>query len=161
MDGKTYDSDTAGELVSDVAVTPEYFDTLGVPVLEGRGFTAPIGRAHRWSRLSTKQWRAGSGLTPVQWAGPSRWPSARGNIKSLAWSETTKSQRRRTADTISALRRGAAAATYNTILARTRGDAAALLAAMRRELLAMEPGLVFIRHETMEASMATSLLPNG
>jgi hypothetical protein len=50
-------------------------------------------------------------------------------------------------------------ATYNTLLARTRGDATPLLAAMRRELLAMEPGLVFVRHETMDASMATSLLP--
>ncbi len=33
---------------------------------------------------------------------------------------------------------------YNFLLARTSGDAATLLAAMRRELLAMEPGLVIM-----------------
>jgi ABC-type antimicrobial peptide transport system permease subunit len=50
-------------------------------------------------------------------------------------------------------------AEYNAIVARTRGDAAQLLSTMQRELLAIEPGLVFVRHETMEATMATSLLP--
>jgi predicted lysophospholipase L1 biosynthesis ABC-type transport system permease subunit len=50
-------------------------------------------------------------------------------------------------------------ADYNTIIARTRGDAGQLLASMRRELLGMEPGLVFIRQDTMAATMASSLLP--
>jgi putative ABC transport system permease protein len=44
-------------------------------------------------------------------------------------------------------------------VARTRGDAAQLLGAIRRELLAIEPGLVFINSATMETSMAASLLP--
>jgi len=46
-----------------------------------------------------------------------------------------------------------------TIVARGRGDAASLLAAMRRELLALEPNLVFLDNQTMEAQVAATLLP--
>ena len=49
---------------------------------------------------------------------------------------------------------------YRTIVARTRGDAGTLLASMRRALLEMEPGLVFIRSQTMEGSLTTALLPD-
>jgi ABC-type antimicrobial peptide transport system permease subunit len=49
---------------------------------------------------------------------------------------------------------------YNYIVARTEGNAAELLAAMRRELLALEPGLVFVNSATMETSLALSLLPD-
>lgn len=48
---------------------------------------------------------------------------------------------------------------YRNLIARTGGDADALLNDMRRALLAIEPGLVFISSSTMEASLATSLLP--
>ena len=45
------------------------------------------------------------------------------------------------------------------IVARTRGDAGALLAAMRRELLSIEPNVVFLDNETMQAQVETVLLP--
>jgi putative ABC transport system permease protein len=45
------------------------------------------------------------------------------------------------------------------IIARTRGDAGALLAAMRRELLALEPNVLFLDNQTMEAQVAATLLP--
>ena len=48
---------------------------------------------------------------------------------------------------------------YNFLIARTNGDAAGLLAAMRRELLAMEPGLVFVDSGTMDQNMAAALTP--
>ena len=48
---------------------------------------------------------------------------------------------------------------YKFLLARTTGDADALLADMRRELLAMEPGLVFMGSATMEQNMGASLMP--
>jgi hypothetical protein len=51
-------------------------------------------------------------------------------------------------------------ARYNYIVARTEGNAGELLAAMRRELLALEPALVFVNSATMETSLALSLLPN-
>jgi putative ABC transport system permease protein len=48
---------------------------------------------------------------------------------------------------------------YCSILARTRGDASTLLRDMRRELLALEPNIVFIENQTMEAQVATTLFP--
>lgn len=48
---------------------------------------------------------------------------------------------------------------YNYLVARTGGSAGQLLAAMRRELLAMEPGLVFVGNSTMEDNLSMSLMP--
>ncbi len=48
---------------------------------------------------------------------------------------------------------------YNAVIARTRGDAGALLRDMRRELLALEPNLVFVENQTMQGEMATTLFP--
>ena len=50
-------------------------------------------------------------------------------------------------------------AAYKYLLARTGGDAEALLAAIRRELLAIEPSLVFMGNSTMEQNMGVSLMP--
>jgi ABC-type antimicrobial peptide transport system permease subunit len=49
--------------------------------------------------------------------------------------------------------------TGEEIVARTRGDAGQLLSAMRREILALEPNVVFLDNETMDASVETVLLP--
>src|SRR6185436_10230434 len=48
---------------------------------------------------------------------------------------------------------------YRFIMARATGSSDALLAAMRRELLAIEPGLVFMSNSTMEQNLGTSLMP--
>jgi hypothetical protein len=48
---------------------------------------------------------------------------------------------------------------YKFVLARTTGDEEMLLASMRRELLAMEPGLVFMGNATMEQNLGASLMP--
>jgi len=48
---------------------------------------------------------------------------------------------------------------YTTIIARTRGDATVLLSDMRRELLALEPNLVFVENQTMEAEMGATMFP--
>jgi ABC-type antimicrobial peptide transport system permease subunit len=44
-------------------------------------------------------------------------------------------------------------------MARTNGDAGELLSVIRRELLNMEPGLVFLGDSTMEQNLAVSLMP--
>ena len=48
---------------------------------------------------------------------------------------------------------------YEILVARARGDAGPLLAQLRQELLAMEPNLVFLDNQTMEAQIAGTLLP--
>jgi predicted permease len=45
------------------------------------------------------------------------------------------------------------------LLARTSGDPAALLASMRREILALEPNTVFLDSQTMAAQVDAALLP--
>jgi predicted permease len=49
--------------------------------------------------------------------------------------------------------------TGEVLIARTASDARALLGAMRREVLALEPNAVFLDNQTMEAQVAASLLP--
>jgi predicted permease len=48
---------------------------------------------------------------------------------------------------------------YTAIIARTQGDASALLRDMRRELLELEPNLVLIESQTMEAEVDATLFP--
>jgi ABC-type antimicrobial peptide transport system permease subunit len=45
------------------------------------------------------------------------------------------------------------------IIARTRGNAEMLLAAMRRELLALDPNIVLLDNQTMTAQVDTTLMP--
>ena len=48
---------------------------------------------------------------------------------------------------------------YTAIVARTGGDADALLRDMRRELLALNPNVVFIENQTMETEVDATLFP--
>ncbi|HEY2434054.1 MAG TPA: ABC transporter permease [Vicinamibacterales bacterium] len=49
--------------------------------------------------------------------------------------------------------------TGEVLLARTGGDPAALLAAMRREILVLEPNTVFLDSQTMDGQVSAALLP--
>ena len=49
--------------------------------------------------------------------------------------------------------------TGEVLIARTASDSRALLASMRREVLALEPNAVFLDDQTMEAQVAANLLP--
>jgi predicted permease len=48
---------------------------------------------------------------------------------------------------------------YSAVIARTRGDASALLRDMRREIHAIEPTLAFIENQTMEDEVGMTLFP--
>jgi len=54
---------------------------------------------------------------------------------------------------------GQRAFTSEVLIARTATDPEALLTAMRREVLALEPNAVFLDNQTMEAQVAANLLP--
>jgi predicted permease len=160
VDSKTYDSDTGGEVIANVAVTPEYFATLGIPIVDGRGFTdadrsgAPLVAVVN-ETMARRFWPDGSavGRTLRLTFGARQF-----QIVGVSGDHKVHSVGERPTPYL----HFAAAqqpSPYNTIIARTRGDAGRLLASMRRELLGMEPGLVFIRQDTMKATMASSLLP--
>ena len=49
--------------------------------------------------------------------------------------------------------------TGEVVFARTRGDAQQTLAAIRREMLALEPNVVFLDNQTMESQVDATLMP--
>jgi predicted permease len=160
LEGKAYGPDDRGELVANVSVTADYFKTLDVPIVEGRGFTDAD--------------RRGAPLVAVVNETMARrfWPGQRavGRTFKLAFAEgvyevvgVARDHRLFTVNERPAPYLHFAAAQrpspYNYVIARTRGNAAQLLGGLRRELLAVEPGLVFVASNTMESSLEISLLP--
>jgi predicted permease len=161
IDGKQYATDEQGDTIATVAVSSEYFGTLDVPIVEGRGFTDAD--------------REGAPLVAVVNETMARrfWPnqSAVGATFELAFAKGKKYQVVGVAkdhrvfavnERPTPYLHFAAAqqlSRYNYVVARTGGDAGQLLASLRRELLAMEPGLVFIGSNTMESNLELSLLP--
>jgi predicted permease len=149
-------------VVIDVArVAAEYFPTLGVSILQGRNFAAtdtatspgvivvnesmarkywpnqnPLGKRVRTLKYDGKEYEVVgvSADYKVSTVGESSTP----------YIHYAVSQRPDAAE---------------QILARTRGDAGALLNAMRRELTALEPNVLFLDNQTMDAQVAATLLP--
>lgn len=161
IDGKTYESADRGDTVANVAVTPEYFATLDVPIVEGRGLTDADRRGAPFVAVVNE--------TMAKRFWPSE--SAVGKTFELTFGSGQKYQvvgvsrdhrvfavNERPAPYLhfSALQRPSP---YNYVVARTRGDAGQLLGALRRELLTLEPGLVFVSSNTMDATIELSLLP--
>ena len=122
----------------------------------------PTRRNRRASSSSTRRWRGSTGrdqnalgkrirAAHLRRAASSRSSASSANYKvSTVGEETTPylhyaiSQRPGTGE---------------EIVARTHGDAGALLAAMRRELLALEPNVILLDNQTMDAQVAATLLP--
>src|SRR5919201_1564087 len=150
-----------GDTVEVTTVSPEYFKTVGVPILEGRGLTyddrpetqrvAIVNQtfARRfWPGESavgkTFRTRGSEGPT-FQIVGVAR------DHKVMTVGET--------ATPFLHVARTQRPNPYTAVIARTRGDANGLLRDMRRELLALEPNLVFVENQTMSAEVATTLFP--
>ena len=160
IDGKVYGPGELGEIVANVEVSPDYFRTLGIDIVEGRGFNDADRKGAPWVAVVN------------QTAARQFWPDgAVGRTFQLPFSNDqtvqvigvardhrifTVSERPAPYVHFAAAQRPVS---YNFIVAHGNGDAQPLLAALRRELLAMEPGLVFIGSSTMDSSVAMSLLP--
>ena len=59
--------DDKGVVIDVARVSPEYFATLGVPIVQGRNFAPPTRRPRRASPSSTRRWRGSTGRirTPI------------------------------------------------------------------------------------------------
>jgi predicted permease len=160
VDGRTYASDDRGDVVANVAVTPEYFATLDIPIVQGRNFTAgdrdgsPLVAIVN-ETMARRYWPDGSavGRTFKLTFGTAQYQvigiSADHRVHTVNEAPTPYLH-------FAALQRPFR---YNHLVARTSGEASQLLGAMRRELLAMEPNLVFINSATMATSLGASLFP--
>ncbi len=160
IDSRTYAEGQRAETIENVSVSPGYFATLGARLIAGREFDAAdvegapdvvvvndtmarrfwpeeSALGHTVQAVSTKRtYRVVGVLADHKQHGVLEQP--------LAFVYFAAAQR---------------PSRYNFLLARTGGDAGALVAAMRRELLAMEPGLVVMDASTMDEHLAASLLP--
>jgi predicted permease len=160
LDDRSYGPTQRGEILNNVAVSPEYFATLGVRIVQGRN----VGPEDR----------EGSALVAVVNQAMARryWPdqSAVGKTMTVVASGrryeivgvTEDYKVRAISEAPTPYVHFAEAqrpTTYNYMMVRTDGDEDAVLGALRRELLAMEPRLVFINQSTMERTFAATLLP--
>ena len=149
-------------LVLDMArVAPEYFETLGIPILEGRNF------------LTTDTLQAPKVAIVNETMAQKYWPgrSAVGQrFRTREYNGPEYTVVGVTADyKISTI--GEAPTPYihyavsqepnrgEEIVARTSADAGALLTTIRRELTAMEPNIVFLDSQTMDGQVGATLLP--
>ena len=163
VDSKTYSEGQRGEIIENTMISPTYLETIGVPIIEGRSIADTD--------------IAGGPLVVVinQTMARTFWPnqSAVGHTVTVLNGSQTRTYRivgvNRDHKQHGVLERPYPYVyfadsqrpnpTYKFIIARTNGSAEAMLAGMRRELLAMESGLVFMGNSTMEQSMGTSLMP--
>ena len=160
IDGRTYAPGQRGEILNYVSVSGGYFTTLGVRIVSGRDFTtADVEGMPRvaivsetmakryWPNESAvgKRLTMSASKTPLEIVGVSADYKVRSVMeRPTPYVHLAASQR---------------PATYNTLMLRANGDTDAALAALRRTLLELEPGLVFVNDGTMERTFAATLLP--
>ena len=153
--------DEHGDPIEMTTVSPEYFSTIGIPIVEGRGFAAddrpntPLVAVVN-ETMARRYWPGQSAVgktfhSRVSDGPPIQIVGVAADYKVLTVSEPptpflhiSRTQRPNP---------------YSAIIARTAGNASSLLRDMRRELLALEPNLVFVENQTMSAEMEATLLP--
>ncbi len=150
-----------GTPLRETEVGPDYFQLLNIPILEGRAFeeadtpdkprVAIVNQA-----MARRYWPGESAIgkvirirtadgDPVRIVGISSDYRVHTVGEALApYIHLAYSQRR---------------TTYGSLLVHTRGDAEALLAQLRRELVALEPNVVFFENQTMTRQVSATLFP--
>jgi predicted permease len=150
-----------GETIDVTRVSADYFKTVGVAIVQGRGFndgdrpdTPKVAVVNE--TLARRYWPGESAIGKVF--------RTRGGV-GPAFEVVGISADHKVATVGEAptpfihVARSQQPNAYNAVIARTRGDANALLRDMRRELLSLEPNLVFFENQTMEAEMDATLFP--
>jgi len=160
IDNRTYADGKNAEIIENRSVSTDYFDTLGIKVVEGRNVADSDRRGSpmvAWvnQTMARKYWPNESALGHTF-----RIKSTNQQFEIVG--VTADHKNHGVLEKPSPFVHFATAqrpARYNVLIARTAGDAGALLAQMRRDLLAIEPSLVFVHNATMDQGLATSLMP--
>jgi macrolide transport system ATP-binding/permease protein len=150
-----------GETVEVTTVSTDYFKTIGVPIVEGRAFGDGDRPETPWvaivnETLARRYWPGQSAVGKTFRTRGSDGPAFQIVGVSADYKVLTLSEAPTPFLHISRNQRPNA---YTAIIARTRGDAGTLLRDMRRELLALEPNVVFVENQTMEAEVDATLFP--
>jgi predicted permease len=150
-----------GDTVEVTTVSAGYFTTIGVPIVEGRAFgesdrpeTPRVAIVNE--TMARRYWPGQSAIGKTLRTRGSDGPafeivgvSADHKVLTLSEAPTPFLH----------ISRNQRPNSYTAIIARTRGDAATLLRDMGRELLALEPNLVFVENQTMESEVDATLFP--
>jgi predicted permease len=159
--GRHRPDDTKGFVTDVTRVAPEYFAVLNVPIVAGRNFSAADtpsspGVAIVNETFARKLWPNENALGKVFHNRSLDGPAfeivgvcADYRVRTLAEGNTpyvhyAYSQRPSAGE---------------SIIARTRGSADALLASMRRALVELEPNVVFLDNQSMTAQVDMTLMP--
>jgi predicted permease len=160
--GHVKNDNEMGVPVSAANVSPEYFATLGVPLLEGRDFSSAdvqnglqvaivsATMARRFwpsesalgKRVFSRTLNSGQSYEIVGIVGDHKLQTVGETTPPAIFFSTTQKPD-----------------SYNVIVARTRGDAGALARDIGRMLLDLEPGMPLFEQQTMHMVMASTLLP--
>ncbi|MBV9082134.1 MAG: ABC transporter permease, partial [Acidobacteriaceae bacterium] len=161
IEGQLLSSGEQNPVVSAVTVSPEYFRTLGIPLIRGRYFSehdnenaAPVaivseGFAHRFLPNEEPMGKR------IKRSGPSSgdpWMKivgVVGNVKYLGLAVDT--------DPAYYMPFAQSYAPQMYLAVRSSGDAAGLAAALRRKIQAVDPGVTLARVTTMEQSLNLSI----
>jgi predicted permease len=160
VDSRTYAEGQRGEVIENTAVSAGYLETLGLRLMEGRDIAesdrpgtplvalvneamarrywngqSAVGRTFTAAR-TTRTYRIVGVVANQKFHGVLEQP-----VPYVYFAAPQRPTR------------------YNYLLARTAGDPHEVLVRMRRELLQLEPGLVFMGNSTMADNLTMSLMP--
>jgi predicted permease len=150
-----------GDTVEVTTVSPDYFKTIGVAIVDGRGFTSDdrpdTPRVAVVNETFARRYWPGQRAVGKTF----RSRTSEGTVFEIVGVAADHKVLTVTEQPTPLLHvaRIQRPNSYSAIVARTRGNASALLHDMRRELLALEPNLVFIENQTMEAEAEATLFP--
>jgi predicted permease len=161
VDGRGYAADDRGATIDVTRVSDDYFETMGVRLLQGRDFDerdtpASPGVVIVNDMMARRYWPGESAI------------GKRIRIRAVdgpafeVIGVATDHKVRTVGETPRPFVHFSRNQAYNpsaTLIARTDGDAGALVRAVRRELVAIEPDLVFIENHSMESAIAVTLFP--
>ncbi len=142
-------------------VSPDYFRTLGVPILEGRAFTDADkpGTPRVVVINETMAHRYWPGEDPIGRTIRLRGPDGPEYQVAGVSADYKVSFVNEAPQPYVLFAQTQRPGSYWEIIARTHGNTAALLGEMQRQLLALDPALVVMDHETMDAQVGATLLP--
>ena len=150
-----------GTIVDVASVSPEYFQAVNVPIVAGRAFTA-ADRADTPrvaivnETMARRFWPNQSAVGQIVRSRTSEGPAF--EIVGVA-ADHKVSTVGEPPTPFFHVARSQQWNPYSAVIARTRGDADALLRDMRREIHAVEPTLAFVENQTMASEVGTTMFP--